>query len=53
MKYRLVTSLLLMAVLAGLYLWWVQPDDYGTGQDATPVTGAVPAPAPALPVRIY
>lgn len=27
MNYRLVTSLLLMAVLTALYLWWCPPEE--------------------------
>lgn len=38
MNYRLFTSLLLMAVLAGLYLWWSQPEE-------PPTAAAAPAPA--------
>lgn len=40
--YRLVVSLLLIAVLTGLSLWWNQPADRGTphvdvNQDTTPL----------------
>ena len=43
MKFRLVTSLLLILVLTGLYLWWVQ-----TGGDGSLAGSQAGSAAPAV-----
>lgn len=48
MKFRLVTSLLLVAVLATLYLWLGEP---GT-QSADAAPAAVPSPDPSPPPEL-
>lgn len=42
MKFRLVTSLLLMAVLVALYLWFVRPAE----EPASSPGGSASVPAP-------
>jgi hypothetical protein len=52
MKFRLVTSLLLIAVLTALYLWLVRPDE-PAAEPAT-ITTTDPATTPGLGrIRIF
>ena len=47
MNYRLFTSLLLMAVLTALYLWFCPPDDTAaTKSTTTPGTTGRPGKCP-------
>lgn len=46
MNYRLFTSLLLVAVLTALYLWWSQPE----GSDST---GQPPKPDSIGQLKIF
>ena len=50
MKFRLFTSLLLMAVLVALYLWFVRPADEPNPSTGSATSAPTPedSPAPGL-----
>ncbi|MEY2874637.1 MAG: hypothetical protein RLZZ373_2008 [Pseudomonadota bacterium] len=53
MNYRLLTSLLLMAVLVGLYLWWSPPEEPATAPAPAASQGSGPEPGPLGKLKIF